>query len=156
MGKMKLSKEAKDKIRKFGNKVAAESVKLATKDLLNAYSDAVDVFYASYEPEQYLRHGNPYSHSGGLYESIKKVYYNHGKKVYGGVVVSLKNMPSDYSGKKRFVFHSAYHGFHGPEFMGIYRTPEINQLMEKQFLYMSLYKQDYIKTAIQNVLKEEK
>lgn len=107
---------------------------------------AIEQFYEDYEPDYYVRTNNL------LKRSYEPYYHNNGKRIYGGVKITSKNMFENYDGvDAAYVADAGWHGWHGmkgsdymnnwgliPNIRPIYTTAPLDivrkMMSEKSFL----------------------
>lgn len=119
MGDIKITipKELSDEIQQLGNNVAKEIAIRAREELTQCYIDSIELFYNSYQPEQYQR-------TWQLRNSYQKYYTNaHGNIFYGGVKITDTRMKETHQAPNYEVLNLAIHGWHGHPSENIYTEP---------------------------------
>lgn len=109
-------KELEQDLRLYAETFREAYVKEAATLLTQTATIAIQRFYDDYTPRYYKRTNNLLRHS------YSKYYHNNGKRLYGGVRISAKDMlPYDVSGGKgtpsplteKVVMWSWKYGYHG-------------------------------------------
>ena len=96
-------------IKRYSTNVAKHTAMAVADELTQTAYDAIETFYADYEPEYYDRHYYNFEEN-----SFRRFYHNNRDKIFsGGVELSTDNMEPDYKGTLDQVFTSVYMGFHG-------------------------------------------
>jgi hypothetical protein len=108
--KVKISNDLINDLKKYLKEVCVGCATFCRDDLTEHTTDAINNFYADYDPLKYSRHFfNFYKNS------FEKYYKNpHGQIVYGGVLLTPYNMQDIYKDEPAsHVFDFVYNGFHG-------------------------------------------
>lgn len=126
----------KKDIQEYAKNISRYSAIEAREQLYQATKNAIDKFYADYEPGDYHQRKNDfmaemiengeddgyvfteahsvYQRTYNLYNSYKKYYKNnHDSTFSGGVILSPDFMKDTYRGGRELVFDLAYAGYHG-------------------------------------------
>lgn len=105
-------------MQKFKSNMSKYITKRIADDLTEECKNAIEDFYADYDPE------NPNNHNGRIYyyrhwnfrRSFKRYYKNHGTRYVGGIELLEDELPNVYSGRNSDptnVFWRVYSGLHG-------------------------------------------
>lgn len=119
-------------IKEYAQNVLKNTAGAVADELTSTAAEAIDSFYADYEPEYYDRHYINFKNN-----SFKRFTHNNRNTVYsGGVELSTDQMEPLYNGTLDQVFTSVYMGFHGLPiaFTPVMDTSPFEMIFEKREL----------------------
>ena len=161
-----IEKDARD----YATNIAKIMAKDIADEMTEVASSAIEDFYNQYDPEDLSTHGGEiyYYRHWNFEKSFKRFYRNHDPRYYGGIELTMSDLPNVYHGTNsapQNVFWRVYAGYHGiASFMSAkgktnipvpIMSPSPMERINSRFDYIQKHLKDYENKATKEAKKKK-